>query len=293
MLLLAWLACQSSPAPSCARVSALAEPGLTITQLHLTQGSMGEATLVRGPDGTTVLIDVGNDAHHSQIVEAVGGTHVDHIVVTHEHADHADGLAELTSDTLTTWETRALPVTLPLGEGAELVVFLADGRLATATGTVDLWDSLGDPGSEGNPRSVAGVIRWGAFSYLFAGDLTGGGKGTLDVESAVAARRTELPWVPEAGVTALHVNHHGISSSTNPTWASWLRPRLAVVGANGRYLDAPSPEALEALAPWVDAVYVTEPGRLGNTDARTCVAHGPVQLQAGAGGAAVGVSLVR
>lgn len=73
---------------------------------------MGEATIVVGPDGTMVLIDVGNDQHAKQVVALVetlnttwltpargfaarAPRQVEWVVLTHYHADHGGGLADL------------------------------------------------------------------------------------------------------------------------------------------------------------------------------------------------------
>ncbi len=261
---------------------------LRIEQLDLGSSWIGEAALVIGPDGTTVLIDVGSSQHTSEVraeLDAHGVTSIDHVVLTHEDSDHVGGFDDLFSGNnavaitgrVLRQDLTELPTSIELGHGAVLTIFLASGQLATSNGVVDLSTTV-DLGSEDNPRSLAGVISWGTFDYLFAGDLTGGGKGTPDVESAVVAHADDLPWVPADGVDVVHVSHHGISSSTNATWTGWLRPSVAVVGANNAYLDAPSEEALEALAPWVDAVWVTEDGLLGNQDERTTVAHGSVAV---------------
>lgn len=68
-------------------------------QIGLGGVGLGEAALLVGPDGTVVLIDVGNNSHDDDVAEVVeeltGSTRVDHVVITHFHADHGDGLAEL------------------------------------------------------------------------------------------------------------------------------------------------------------------------------------------------------
>jgi hypothetical protein len=72
---------------------------LIIEQLFLPGMSMGEAILVVGPAGTSVLIDVANDGHAPQVLEAVDrrlpSRQVDWIVLTHYHNDHIGGLDNL------------------------------------------------------------------------------------------------------------------------------------------------------------------------------------------------------
>ncbi len=72
---------------------------LFYAQIGLGGFSMGESAIAVGPDGTVVIIDVGNNSHDDDIATALlditGRTSVDHIVITHLHADHADGLSGL------------------------------------------------------------------------------------------------------------------------------------------------------------------------------------------------------
>jgi len=73
---------------------------------------MGEAAIVVGPDGTIVLIDVGNDKHAKQVRKLVEALNTDHLtpangyakrskrqvewlLLTHWHADHVGGAEEL------------------------------------------------------------------------------------------------------------------------------------------------------------------------------------------------------
>ncbi|MGM0558729.1 MAG: ComEC/Rec2 family competence protein [Myxococcota bacterium] len=86
-------------------------PGeLFYMQLGLGGFSIGESALIVGPEGTVVAFDVGNDSHDDDVVDALGSLNeqmvragfpqrdadtIDHIVVTHYHADHGDGITDL------------------------------------------------------------------------------------------------------------------------------------------------------------------------------------------------------
>ena len=244
-----------------------AEGELLIQQIGLTGPTIGESALVTSPDGTKLLIDVGNGAHEETVRGATGGE-VDLLLVTHPDQDHAGGLDGL-EDVVGAAESVREPGSWDLGGGAELVVFLVDGVLEVDGEPVDLRDEV--PGIDGsdNARSCAGYVRWGDFVYLFAGDLTGGGKGTPDVESAVAARGGQL--LSSGDADLVHLSHHGIGSSTNPSWVDWLLPddgqdRSAVVGANRGYLAAPHDSVVERVAPRLGSgrVHATEVGQLSD-----------------------------
>ncbi len=90
------------------------EPGeLFYAQIGLGGLSLGESALVVGPDGTRILVDVGNDSHDDDVSGALAAVTermnqagftprdpaaVEHLVITHLHADHADGLEDLLGD---------------------------------------------------------------------------------------------------------------------------------------------------------------------------------------------------
>jgi glyoxylase-like metal-dependent hydrolase (beta-lactamase superfamily II) len=308
--------------------------GVVVEHIGLSSSTIGQATLIVASDGTSALVDVGNDAHADEVAAAVDrhglDGAVDHVVLTHLHADHLgafDALfgpgGPLTVRGSVVWRgyvhtedanrgeaqevqelladlpevalcddagCPGLPHTLTLGD-ATLTWFLADGWLATDAGVIPLDVPLDDE----NARSLGGILTLGDFDWVNAGDLTGGGKDTPDVEGAVAARAADVPWVPAGAVDVVVLNHHGISSSTSPAWVDWLLPPAgpshAVVGATGAYLDAPSEEALEALIPHLGdgKLWVTETGVLGGDDPHQTEAHGSVVITVEPGGAAFSI----
>jgi len=291
-VVLSFLACTPEVLPT---------PPLLIEQLDLGSRSIGESTLVVGPDGTSVLIDVGNDAHDDEVREALelrtGRGIPDYTLITHFDADHCGSLSDLDDFGTLIWRGGErpdtsewveppsavelcdaagcdLPWSLELGDGAVLEVLVADGTLPSGE-HMDL--------DEENPRSLVGVVSWGDFAYLFTGDVTGGGKGTADVETFIV-EGLDLPDVDVA-----HISHHGISSSTNAAWVDAVFPddgniRHGLVGANKAYLSAPDEAVLERLGPRVEQVWASSSGSLADEHPRLTVVGGSVAIHVEAEG---------
>ncbi|MEW5847385.1 MAG: MBL fold metallo-hydrolase [Myxococcota bacterium] len=266
----------------------------------------GDCTLVVGTDGTVVLIDGGGLSSGAEVRAAVQretGGRVDHVVVTHYDADHLAGVADFllgpdrvdgtpddgapeaklwdygddgTCSTQTCDRYRDARMgrgqTIPLGEVislgvAQLECVAVNGRVA---------DGSVVPPSDENSRSVSFILRHGTFTALLAGDLTGGGEGTADVETPLA-RHT-------GPVSLLHVNHHGSKTSSNQGALALWAPRAAIisVGTDNSYCH-PAQDVLDRVVEVGARVFATGGGMV-NTDSRcTRTTDWPAGSRAGLG----------
>lgn len=243
------------------------QPGeLYYEQFGLGGFALGESAIVVAADGSVVLIDVGNDSHADDIadrLDALGLDAIEHVIVTHFHADHGDGIEEVVDDNGLTGRlvhrgltdlteaansstfdetgrvARAVPgrdlplcpttdcdgldETLRLGEST--VRFVGANATMADERFVDLVGPLDSVDGNGeNARSVVGTVEHGPFRLLFSGDLTGGGSDTDDVETFYAERIGAVSDIDERGVDVLHAGHHGRNTSTNARWVARLLP---------------------------------------------------------------------
>lgn len=238
-------------------------------EIHYINVGWGSSVLVKGPDGTTVLLEAGNTGDGTNEVvpylKSIGiqpADGLDYMIGGHQHCDHIGGLDEVinagydvrerhysngssyTSSCVDGWENAAAtttagrPVairtgtTIPLGNGAVMTCVAVNGKIIGG-GTVSVSDE--------NDRSIALLIQYGGFDYLWASDLGGGsidnsctGRSTqqTDVETAIVEAISPggaHPLIPWGGIDVLNVNHHGSESSTNNNWMDYSVPAVAVV----------------------------------------------------------------
>src|ERR1043166_6769520 len=237
-------------------------------EIHYIDVGWGGAVLVKGPNGTTVLMDSGDTGKGTSYVvpylKSIGiqpANGLDYTIASHQHCDHIGGMDEVvnagynihtknyyngstnTSSCVAGWNTAAAtttagsPIAMPvgtviqLGNGATLTCVARNGSIIGG-GSVTVSDE--------NDRSIAVLIKYGGFDYLWAGDMGGGsdactGRSTtqVDVESSVITAISPggaNPLISAGGIDVLHVNHHGSESSTNPTYFNTAQPEVALIG---------------------------------------------------------------
>ncbi|HKS23962.1 MAG TPA: hypothetical protein VJZ76_14255 [Thermoanaerobaculia bacterium] len=237
-------------------------------EIHTINVGWGCSILVKGPNGTTVLLDAGDTGHGTSYVvpylQGIGifaANGLDYTIASHQHCDHIGGMDEVvnagydihvknyyngssySSSCATGWNTAAAtttagsPVSMPvgtviqLGNGATLTCIARNGSIIGG-GSVSVSDE--------NDRSIAVLLKYGGFDYLWAGDMGGGsdactGRSTTqtDVETSVINAISPggaNPLISAGGIDVMHVNHHGSESSTNPTYFNKAKPEVALIG---------------------------------------------------------------
>ncbi len=239
-------------------------------EIHYINVGWGSSVLVRGPNGTTVLMEAGNTGKginevvpYLQSIGILASNGLDYTIVGHQHCDHLGGLDEVinagydvrvknyyngstnTSSCVTGWNAAAANTTagapVPMLVGSQIQ--LGNGAVLTAVavnGSIIGGSSVSV--SNENDRSIAVLIQYGGFDYLWASDMGGGnidqactGRFTssqVDVETSVIQAISvggASPMISSGGIDVLNVNHHGSESSTNMNWMNLSVPAVAVV----------------------------------------------------------------
>jgi competence protein ComEC len=245
--------------------SAAAQPRTTL-DIYVTDVEGGNGTLFVTPAGESVLIDTGNangavrDA--GRIMDAVRDAHltqIDHLILTHYHADHFGGTEELSKQIPikefidhgpnvqpgvgADWEKDVYPKLYARAKhtvakpGDRIQLTGIDWRIVASAGEVISTTTL--PGASKpnpecanfqdidnnmeDPMSVASYITFGKFRTAHLGDLP------RKMEFKLMCPSTSLP-----PVDLFLGLHHGVEGSNSPVMVHGLRPRVAIMNNGTR-----------------------------------------------------------
>lgn len=210
----------------------------------------GDGLVLNAGPGVGVVVDVGPDPELIDgCLDRLGITRVPLVVITHFHADHADGLPGVLEGRATGEVAVTSMVDPP--EGAAAVSRAAPSPPVVAVHGVTrqvgdvtvqtLWPLPGAPtagvgdGSFANDASVVLLAEVQGVRILLTGDI--------EPPAQLALRRT----VPDLQVDVLKVPHHG-SRQQDLDFLTGLQARLALisVGADNDY-GHPSPDLMSVL----------------------------------------------
>lgn len=232
-----------------------------LLEIHTINVQQGTSVLVIGPDGTTILLDGGNNGKGSGEVvpylESIGLQSVDgldYMIASHLHADHLGGLDEVilegydvrkkiydngsdywtqtveefkeASERTTAGSSEKIPLgtVIPLGDCAMATCVTADGEIL---GHGNVENALVNE----NDRSIGILIEYHQFQYLFAGDLGGGSDDSVCTGRKTLQVNVETPLVssllPEGGASLLgtlgiEVLHVNHHGSESSTNSDWM-----------------------------------------------------------------------
>jgi len=241
---------------------------LTVSVLNIGQG---DAILVRGPTGITMLVDGGPDRavlRELGAVLPVGQRRIDAVVETHPDRDHVGGLP----DVFANYEVKhflepgipndtnaAAALTSAAYAEPDLVQIVARRGMRLNLGGSAYADILFPDRDvskvETNDGSIVMRLVYGKTSFMLTGDLA------APIEEWLLVLDKDDG---ELQSDVLKAGHHGSKYSTSAAWLATLNPAIVAisVGARNSY-GHPTPETLSRVKDEGAIVYRTDKeGRL-------------------------------
>ena len=227
--------------------------GITAAVLDVGQG-LSVALTSRG---RTALVDCGGyqaGEIAADYFQGMAASQVDVLVLTHYHADHANGVSALLSrmpvellvvpDVDPESELRAEILALARKEDAEVRFVTSDTSIELGDVTLQIYPPLGDGGA--NEEGLSVLCTAGEFDALITGDMP------KSVEKLLL-EYTQLP-----DIELLVAGHHGSKDATSQELLDALLPEHAVISVGYNSYGHPAQETINRLAVSGCAVYRTD-----------------------------------
>lgn len=219
---------------------------LQVSVLDVGQG----ASVLFTSRGQMALVDCGGSGLNNagdaaaDAVQAAGSNVLDYLILTHFHADHANGverlMARLDVKTLIVPDAqpdeplRAKILALAKTEGAEVRFLMDDTWVPLGEAALTLYAPLGDGGA--NEEGLSVLATCGDFDALVTGDMN----------TTVEKRLVKYGNLPD--IELLAVGHHGSNYSSSEELLLAAKPEYAVISVGHNNYGHPAPETLERLA---------------------------------------------
>lgn len=213
--------------------------------------SGGEAAVVDCGSSNS-YIDAGRRA--ADQLSAMGVHHLKAMVLTHYHADHANGVETLLTrvpadrlwipDIEDEFGVRQSVTALAASGGAEVVCLTTPQQLVLGEAVLTVYPPIGR--GDMNEQGLTILCSAGDFDVLITGDMAG----TTERELIAAY---DLP-----DTEVLVVSHHGSKYSSDPVFLQEVRPETAVISVGDNSYGHPTEEAMGRLAAAGAEIYRTD-----------------------------------
>lgn len=230
---------------------------LTVIVLDVGQGS---STLLFSR-GHSILVDCGGSGLDNagdiaaDYLQSLGSSHLDALILTHYHADHADGVPELFArvdvdrlilpDVTPEEPLRQEILALAKRYGCDVdLLYYEDAHYSFGSAELNVYIPLGDGGANESGLSV--LCSSGDFDLLLTGDMN-------DIVERRLVKYKDLP-----DIELLVVGHHGSKSSTSEELLLATQPEIAVISVGHNSYGHPSDEILERLGAAGCNIYRTD-----------------------------------
>lgn len=228
----------AAAAVALARPAATAPAQLPDARVEVLDVGQGDAILIRSPEGKTALIDAGPSHDVVATLKKQGVTEIDLLVVSHHHADHYGGMAEvikafhprvfLASNSSHTTSTYLKLLETVRDAGIRAIQpGSAPRKIGLGSVVLTVFPQPPEDAQDENDNSIGIRLDYGDFSALLTGDSQ---------DRARAFWAKACPSLLK-DVTILKLAHHGSRNGTDARWLDLTRPELAVasLGAGNDY----------------------------------------------------------
>ncbi len=201
--------------------------------------SQGDSTLLRLPDGITILVDTGSPAAGPMLVDnirSLGIERIDHLIFTHPHDDHIGGIFNVLHEIEVSnfydngfdnhnsnlfWDY----VRLVRNDVAKYQVLRAGNTLDFGDINIEVLNPIIPPTGNVNEDSVVLRVTYEKIRILLTGDVRSTGEKRI-LESGSELRSN-----------ILKVGHHGDSNGSTSSFLEQIDPEVAIVsvGMDNKY----------------------------------------------------------
>ncbi len=218
---------------------------LSITMLDVGQGQCILVTSGR----YTALIDCGGSKDNAgdiaaDYLQSAGISHLDLLVLTHCHDDHANGVTELFSRLEVSSVIfpyipqdsspyRAEIMSLARTEGSEITILDENIAVSFGDAVFTMYAPLGDGG--GNEEGLFVLVSYDDFDLLVTGDAN-------SFVETLLLKYNQLP-----DIEVLAIGHHGSKNSTCAQLLDELKPETCLISVGYNTYGHPAPETLKRL----------------------------------------------